>query len=89
MILPFDSLKGRSTFHCGSSIHSSSDSDWPPTKDENEADRALRLEQEREAKLKSNAIDASILSDAAEWQMRKRNASILLVGTSLTEVVHP
>ncbi|KAI0827094.1 guanine nucleotide binding protein, alpha subunit [Trametes gibbosa] len=54
---------------------------WPPP-DESELERAVRLEEEREAKRISDAIDRALESERQALRPRRRDMKLLLLGQS-------
>lgn len=63
-------------------IDSKADRAWPPLppQTETELDRVLRLEEEREAKRISDAIDNEIERERDSLRRRRSDAKILLLG---------
>ena len=63
---------------------------WPPfpPSNESELDRALRLEEEREAKTISDAIDDALEQEKQE-KRKRRETKILLLGERSLILVRP
>ena len=58
--------------------------DWPPPVRETAAQRALRLEEEREAKRVNDEIDMALEAERLERKKRKVDVKILLLGAPLS-----
>ena len=60
---------------------------WPPfpPATETEFERALRLEEEKEAKKVSDEIDREIERDRQTFRKKKTDTRVLLLGTSSTD----